>query len=496
MADRIIALDIGEKRIGVAIADMQTPFPAPLTTLETSNQLLEEFKQLVEKNAVVAVVVGLPRNQSGEFTEQTKRVQHIAKLLKIPKHIPVYWQDESLTSVKAEEELKRRKRPYDKAAVDALAATYILEDFIRTQGSPEVAPHPEKHKTNAKKKPAKAKKKKSPKKRMLMAVAGLLVAAAVLAVSAVGWYLYALSPRTSSDQFAVIVVKSGMGAKDIAANLEEKQIIKSAFAFELYVRMNGITGLQAGEYRLSSKQSVQTIADIIAGGKVTAMNIQILPGKTLDEIFTSLEKDGYSKADLNAALLAVRDHPVLRAVPQGMKLEGYLFPDTYQVAPSTSAEQLMRQMLDNFQKKMAEDSTISKGLTAQGLTFSQAVTVASIVQKEVRGYEDQQKVAQVFLRRLREGIPLGADPTFKYAAAHEGGSADPSNNSRYNTRKYAGLPPSAIGNFNISALKAVANPSATYYLYFVAGDDGTTHFSATLEEHEALTQKYCTILCR
>ena len=206
-------------------------------------------------------------------------------------------------------------------------------------------------------------------------------------------------------------------------------------------------------------------------------------------------KDGFQETDITAAFEAVRDHPLLRNVPSEARLEGYLFPDTYQVGPSTSAEELVRLMLDTFQKRVSEDPSINAGITAQGLSFEQAVIIASIVQKEVPDYETQKTVAQVFLKRLKEGIPLGADPTFRYAAAVEGGPSDPSNNSRYNTRKYTGLPPTAISNFNISALKAVANPSSTDYLYFVAGDDKITRFSHTLAEHEALTRQHCTTLC-
>lgn len=490
MAKSIIALDIGEKRIGVAIADMQTPFPAPLTTLEANERLVSDFRALLHKNAAAAVVIGLPRNQQGETTAQTERVKHIAKLLKIPRTVPVYWQDESLTSVKAEEELKSRKKPYSKDAIDALAATYILEDFIRTQGSGGNSQQQE----EPKKQTRKAKKKR--KIPLLLKAFLVLLFLAVLSVAAtVGWYVYSLSPRTGEDQFSVVQVQAGSGTNAIATQLQEKQVIRSARAFVLYVKLNGINNLQAGEYRLSSKQSVQAIADIIAGGKVTTMNVTILPGQRLDEILATLKKDGYSEADLTAALAAIRNHSLLTNVPATMKLEGYLFPDTYQIGPSTSAEQLFRLMLDNFERKIKEDSSISAGLTAQGLTFAQGVTLASVVQNEVRGYDDQQKVAQVFLRRLKEGIPLGADPTFRYAAAVEGGPANPSNSSRYNTRRHAGLPPSAISNFNISALKAVANPSNTDYLYFVAGDDGTTHFSHTLEQHEALTRQYCTTLC-
>lgn len=487
MASNIIALDIGEKRIGVAIADMQTPFPAPLTTLETSQHLLTEFRALVHKNSVIAIVIGLPRNQQGEFTAQTERVKHIVKLLKIPKTIPVYWQDESLTSVKAEEELKSRKKSYVKAEVDALAATYILDDFIRTQASGNLENIP-KQKTQ--------KSKKSRKHRLLIKLLiGALLFLVTLILGVIGWYIYTTSPRTTEDVYSVISVKPGSGTQVIARQLEENGVIRSAAAFSLYSRLNGIKNLQAGEYRLSSKQSVKTITEIIADGKVTTVNVTVLPGQRLDEILATLQKDGYSEADLNTALSSVRSHPLLKDLPANTRLEGYLFPDTYKIGPSTSAEQLFNLMLDNFQSKLAEDSGIRAGLTAQGLSFVQGVTLASIVQEEVRAYDDQQKVAQVFLKRLEAGMPLGADPTFKYAATVFGGPNNPSNDSPYNTRKFTGLPPTPISNFNISALKAVANPSNSDYLYFVAGDDGTTHFSRTLEEHEALTERYCTTLC-
>ena len=105
-----LALDIGEKRIGVALADTSARFPSPLTTLVANENLAAEFKALLKKYHVSKVVIGLPRNQNGERTAQSERVEQIAGLLQIPTNIPIHWQDESLTSVKAEAELEKRKK--------------------------------------------------------------------------------------------------------------------------------------------------------------------------------------------------------------------------------------------------------------------------------------------------------------------------------------------------------------------------------------------------
>jgi UPF0755 protein len=494
VSSSIIALDVGEKRIGVAIADMQIPFPAPLTTLEASEHLTTEFKALLVKNNVVAVVVGYPRNQQGEPTEQTARVEHITKLLKIPKDTPVYWQDESLTSVKAEEELKRRKKPFAKAAVDSLAATFILEDFIRTQGSLEL-PKPENQDSQATSKPTKLKKNSKHKKsnKFLKALVVLVLALALVVASAVIWYLQATSARTSEDRYTVVTVKSGTSTAEIARQLEEKQVIRSAQAFSLFVKINRVNNLQAGDYRLSSKQSVKTIVTTISGGKVTTVNVLVSPGQRLDQILTALQKEGYSQQELEDALIAVRDHPLVKDLPQDTPLEGYLFPDTYQIGPTTTAEELFRIMLDHFQEQITPQ--LKAQLESQGLTLPEAVIMASIVQKEVKDPSVQPTVAQVFLKRYREGIQLGSDVTYMYIEAKTGKQVGPTLDSPYNTRRYSGLPPSAISNFNFSAFNAVANPSKTDYLFFVAGDDGKTYFSKTLEEHEALVKQHCTTLC-
>ena len=502
---KVLALDTGEKRIGVAIADISAPFPAPLTTLEASPGLASDFAAIVDRQKVQVVVIGLPRNQNGERTKQTDRVEHIAKLLKIPESVTVHWQDESLTSVKAEAELEKRKKPYKKSDVDALAATYILNDYVaanRNQLAQAAIQQPVTDKKSQKKQSKKSKKtsKKSRAKpgvahKMLRVLIATVAMATIAVIAAISWYLYALTPLTTEENYSVITVETGDSVGAIAVSLEEKSVIRSAKAFSLYVRLSGSSDLKAGDFRVSSKQSTQDIVQTIASGKVTTVNILIAPGLRLDQIIDTLVTNGFNEQDIATALAEARDHPALVGAPADAPLEGYLFPDTYQVSPGTSAAQLVSVMLDTFAERITNDTEIVAGIENQGLTLPQAVILASIVQKEVPDYETQQKVAQVFIKRLEVGISLGADPTFKYAAALSGGPSTPNIDSPYNTRKVVGLPPSAISNFNLSAIKAVANPSSTDYTYFVSGDDGITYFSNTLEEHEALAQKHCVQLC-
>ncbi len=320
----------------------------------------------------------------------------------------------------------------------------------------------------------------------LLAVAALL-GAIILSVSL--WYQLQLRPRTNSDIYHVLTIKSGASSQAIADDLEEKQIIKSSSAFLWYVKLSRKTNLQAGSYRLSSKLSTPEIATILADGKVSSVDVLIAPGLRLAQIKQALIQAGYTEAEIDQALANARSHPLLKGVPKTAPLEGYLFPETYKIGPDTTANQLVQWMLDTFEARITPD--IKAGLKKQGLSIQEGIILASIVQKEVSDYPTQQKVAQVFLKRLNEDRVLGSDVTYMYAAAETGQTASPELNSPYNTRKNAGLPPSAIANFNLDALKAVANPANTTYNYFVAGDNGITYFSDTLEQHEEYTRQHC-----
>ncbi|MGH7195822.1 MAG: Holliday junction resolvase RuvX [Candidatus Saccharimonadales bacterium] len=126
----IVALDVGDKRVGVAIASRAAGLPNPLITLERGPEFMTSLQNLLKSNFVTAIVVGLPRNLSGQETSQTKQTrQFIGELGQII-DLPIYWQDEAATTLAAENELRGRGQPYQKADIDALAASYILEDYL------------------------------------------------------------------------------------------------------------------------------------------------------------------------------------------------------------------------------------------------------------------------------------------------------------------------------------------------------------------------------
>ena len=130
---RIVALDVGDKRIGVASANVVARLATPLATLQVSDDPVRQIQDLVAEQTAAALVLGLPRNLQGEDTQQTLKVRHFGERLQHHLNIPIYWQDEALTSRLSEERLKSTNKPYQKSDIDALAATQILEDFLAAQ---------------------------------------------------------------------------------------------------------------------------------------------------------------------------------------------------------------------------------------------------------------------------------------------------------------------------------------------------------------------------
>ena len=126
----IIALDVGDKRIGVALASHQARIASPLVTLTNDETFIAALSKIIEENEVGGIVVGLPRGMDGQETNQTKSVREFAKKLHGAINLPLYWQDEAVTSINAEAELRRRGKAYTKGDIDALAATVILEDYL------------------------------------------------------------------------------------------------------------------------------------------------------------------------------------------------------------------------------------------------------------------------------------------------------------------------------------------------------------------------------
>jgi len=186
-------------------------------------------------------------------------------------------------------------------------------------------------------------------------------------------------------------------------------------------------------------------------------------------------------------------HPALVDKPPAASLEGYLYPDSYQKTGTTDASFIVTAALDEMEDKLTPD--IRSAFARQGLSTYEGIILASIVEKEVSNQGDRNQVAQVFLKRLKIDMALQSDATASYGAILDGKPASSSYDSPYNTYLHKGLPPTPISNVSESSLKAVAFPANTDWIYFVSGDDGTTHFAKTLDVHESNVQQYCTELC-
>ncbi|HSX44912.1 MAG TPA: endolytic transglycosylase MltG [Candidatus Saccharimonadales bacterium] len=322
----------------------------------------------------------------------------------------------------------------------------------------------------------------------------LLMSSAVLIVRQT--YISNLKPVSASQHSQLVTIPTGYSVHQIAVLLQKSGVIKKAWAFEWYIRNHDLRDeLQAGTYALRPNQGVPEIAVALTQGKIATNLVTIIPGLRLDQIKKTLINAGFSQSDVIKALDPARyaSHSALIDKPPGASLEGYLYPDSYQKTATTKPEEIVRAALDQMQKHLT--ASVRQGFTAQGLSVHQGIILASIVEQEVSNPQDKPIVAQVFLKRLHQDMLLGSDVTAYYGSLLANQAPSLIFESPYNTRLHTGLPPGPISNVTDSSLEAVAHPASTDYLYFVAGDDGVTYFSKTLDEHQAQTTAHCKKLC-
>lgn len=340
-------------------------------------------------------------------------------------------------------------------------------------------------------------KQRRPWLRRILTALGVLVLGLVLATLAI-WHFYHQNLRSVSASGATqtITVASGATPAQIADLLHDHGIIRNAWTFEAYIRHEGVgADLQAGTYSLSPTQDVQTIVAQLTHGKVSTKLATILPGQRIDQIKQALLNDGFSEADVDAALnpSAYEGNAALVDKPAGSSLEGYLYPDSFQRTSLTKPAAIVQESITEMQRRLTPD--IRAAFAKEGLSTYQGIVLASVVEQEVSNPNDRAQAAQVFLKRISVGMPLGSDVTAMYGSRLAGQGTSLSYDTPYNTLIHNGLPPTPISNVDDGALQAVAHPASTDWLFFVAGDDGVTHFSHTLQEHQALTQQYCHKLC-
>ncbi len=329
--------------------------------------------------------------------------------------------------------------------------------------------------------------RKFPKKLLAVAVIAIFIIGLVSAAYFVRQsYQAHLEPLSDASKTHVVTIEPGATTAEIADTLVSKGVIKSDWSFEWYVRTKNLReSLKAGTYVVDQNQSVQEIVQIIVDGRVASDLVTIFPGKRLDEIKQQFIEYKFTKAEVEAAFNPelYKNHPALTDKPVDASLEGYLYPETFEKTAETKLKDIITKSLDEMDRRLTPE--VRRAIAEQGLTLHEAVTLASIIEGEVSGAEDRTKVAQVFLKRLEDGMKLESNATDAYAKI----------DASYDTYNIPALPPGPISNFTETAILAVAFPSKTSWVYFVSGDDGITHFSKTFEEHEKNIEKYCTTLC-
>jgi UPF0755 protein len=295
-----------------------------------------------------------------------------------------------------------------------------------------------------------------------------------------------------AEQF--VELPPGSGSLTIGQRLVAAGVVRDlpTFRTALWMSRQG-RHLKAGDYRFDRAMTPFEVIDKIARGDVFVITVTFPEGLTIAEMAKIFESHGLGPAA--AFVGAAGDASLVHDVdPAAHDLEGYLFPETYALSRHADASKLIRAMVARFDKVFTPE--LREAAAARGWSVRQAVTLASIVEKETAKPEERPLVAAVYTTRLRIGMPLQCDPTVIYALTRSGRysgnihKADLSIDSPYNTYRYPGLPPGPIASPGRASLEAAAHPAAADYLYFVSRNDGSHEFARTLDEHNRNVQKF------
>lgn len=371
-------------------------------------------------------------------------------------------------------------------------------------------------------------KKRRPKK--LIIISAIIIAGVILLAFLFYKNVFIeKAPSFENRKFASILytIEKGDNFIKISNDLKQKDLINSSFWLDSYFLLSGRwKNIKAGTYDLPYGSTTAQVAGIISRGEVKKEKITILEGWNLMDIARYCEEKGFftqeeffeaagnpakgtfpwwvekieqdsatSVAGVAVFKKLVEDFNFLstdNSASSGVAssstafyLEGYLFPDTYEVDYPIAPEKVIRMALNNFQKKVSLD--LQKG------NFRETIIMASLLEKEVRSYKDKQIVAGILWKRIKDDWPLQVDSTINYALGESGGKthfSDLEFDSLYNTYKYKGLPPGPICNPGLESIKAAVYYQDSPYWYYLSAKNGKTIFSKTFSQHVAAKAKY------
>lgn len=325
-------------------------------------------------------------------------------------------------------------------------------------------------------------------KRWILHIASIALLGGLIVLGAVA-YAFVDFLNTPSPVTRRVMIDKGWGPKRIALHLESQGVVGSAVWFGLLMRMHrpGPIRLHAGEYQIDAGESPASLLIRMEHGDVVRHRFSFPEGVTVEEIAARLRKLGWTDAEQR-----VRETAFVRRIGvNAPSLEGWLFPETYQYVRGDTIEEVLTRMV-RMTKKVLEREWSARAPEVN-LTPLEALTLASIIEKETGRAEERGRISGVFHNRLRRHMRLESDPTVIYGLPDFDGDLtrkDLATPTPYNTYVIHGLPPTPICNPGAASIHAALHPEATEELFFVATGDGGHHFSKTYAEHRAKVNRY------
>ncbi len=323
----------------------------------------------------------------------------------------------------------------------------------------------------------------------------IVLAALALLLTVGGWrWLVAEQDRPGpADAPLRIEVAPGSRLRGILARLQRQGALRHAWAAEAFLRLQGrLPRIQAGLYEIAPHESARQIVAQLAEGRVLLSSITIVEGWTFAQMRAALDADPdvqhETRGLTQAQLMQLLGHA-------GQPAEGRFFPDTYRFAAGSPDRRIFEMAYERLQATLQIDWA-QRAMDLPLATAEQALTLASIIEKETGREDERARIAAVFVNRLRMGMRLQSDPTVIYGlgAGYDGSihTRDLTTDTPFNTYTRTGLPPTPIALPGAAALQAALHPAQSDALYFVASGlgDGSHRFSATLEAHDVAVREY------
>jgi len=325
-----------------------------------------------------------------------------------------------------------------------------------------------------------------------MKTESIIIATATVATLVVTHiYAFLYTPPSTEKIIKTVFIPQGASFNLIARELEKEDVITDAGKFSLLAQFkDAITRIKAGEYEFTTSMPPTEVLEMMLSGQVKDYTITVPEGYSIEEVAMVLDNADIVK--MSEFIVKAKDKVFAASLGiDGNTVEGYLFPDTYKLTKGMTPEEIIKRMVQRFNKVFSEViSTKSYGLN---MSKRQIVTLASIIEKETGDRSESHIISAVFHNRIKKQMRLESDPTVIYGIKNFDGNLTKKHlltHTPYNTYKVYGLPPGPIANPGRASLEAAVAPSPDPYLFFVSRNDGTHYFSRSLKEHNKAVRVY------